>query len=181
MKTYTKTCPECGKEFTTTKAIQKYCSLSCNSKYNKRLIKARKPSGQKKAASKKPQTVNCLVCGEEFISKNTALYCSAECREAARIQRYRAAHGAKTCPICGMSFYATKQRQKYCSAECAGQVDYRKGPRPTREPASIADICRPNRVEGKLAAEGHKIGLSYGQYVAMREMGARYELRKETE
>jgi len=78
-------CKHCGKEFFTYNAWLRngkagnYCSKSCASKSYKR----------KKYLVKK----NCVICGKEFwvkrYRKNTALYCSVQCRAIDRGRKMR--------------------------------------------------------------------------------------------
>lgn len=66
----TKKCPVCGKEFTTDKNAQKFCSDVCRYRGY--------------AVTHSPKT-RCLICGKTFtISKVRLEYCSVACKDKAR-------------------------------------------------------------------------------------------------
>lgn len=172
-KEYAKTCRVCGEEFTATRSTQIYCCRAC---------KHRRAARVKKNA--KPQAMGvCPVCGEEFRQVGNLTYCSAECRKKAQRERARARRSwilknrPKTCAFCGMSFYPNARNLYYCSAECAREAGSTKKPRSAPTPAPVITIHRPDNELHRLAAQALANGLSYGQYVAMIEMGGRFEAR----
>ena len=66
----------------------------------------------------------CTICGKEFeAQKSTAKYCSNECRNAARRQKYNnpeKVNKEKICPICGNTFSPKTgaANQRICCYEC---------------------------------------------------------------
>lgn len=122
------TCRFCGKEFTTSKHYQKYCSDEC-----KRGTKFNKPSSVHK---KLGSTEICAVCGKEFtVTHQNKKYCSDECRFARYTAYQRGRHRrallrkrlrqnnaviTKTCKFCGRQFmvFLDKKYPDYCSPEC---------------------------------------------------------------
>ena len=182
-----KTCKICGKEFKANRARQAYCSPECMEEGRRavgRAYYARKTAGKVTETTK-----TCPICGKTFevdVFKTTQVYCSEECKEIgrkAKAKEYRDSHRApktaKTgiCPVCGKEFErgAKQAGRKYCSKEC-----YKLANRPSNRPKQqIQPFTLPKRVYRnklhRLAGEALEHGLSYGQYVAMLERGARYE------
>lgn len=163
MKEYTKICPVCGKEFQP-RGIQIYCSAECRLEAN---------------GKSKSQPKTCEVCGKEFQPYGTQKYCSKECAKWALGKRERARRGnairPKTCPTCGTIFRPTQQNRYYCSKECAQEGASRRSLAKTYSPRAGVTVYRPENELHRLAVEARQHGLSYGQYVAMKEKGARYE------
>ena len=71
---YIKTCPICGKEFSTHLRVKKYCSDECKERsYYKIKIPENKP---------------CEVCGNEFaVRSSRSRYCCRRCADKAQRQR----------------------------------------------------------------------------------------------
>lgn len=69
-----KTCAHCGERFIPSKKGVKYCGAICSYNANYERIKQRR--------AEHLATVNCPVCGKEFVSRYGMKYCSAECRIA---------------------------------------------------------------------------------------------------
>lgn len=65
----TRICKCCGKEFTTSKQAQKFCSVRCRESFYY--------YGQKQTEFK------CAFCGKEFTSLQKKKYCSSICRISA--------------------------------------------------------------------------------------------------
>lgn len=70
-------CKHCGEEFISAKIVQKYCSLECRRKANK-----------KKAMGVREFT--CLWCGLKFMSDRARKYCCDSCRDKANEKRCQA-------------------------------------------------------------------------------------------
>lgn len=82
------------------------------------------------------------------------------------------------CPICGTEFETNKHTRKYCSQECLKIVCRRRDDerrRKIREHKKELLLGKQNNGIVHMAVEARKAGLSYGQYVAREEYGARYE------
>lgn len=63
----TKICKRCGKEFTTEKNAQKFCSNRCCNNYHH--------------LGAKQTEFTCAYCGKQFTSSIKKKYCSVDCRE----------------------------------------------------------------------------------------------------
>lgn len=73
-KKETKICLNCGREFETHRATQKYCSGKCGEAFRSRNA----PKKPKKELSPK----KCAYCGKEFIpNEHSQIYCSSKCRQ----------------------------------------------------------------------------------------------------
>ena len=69
-----KKCLQCGKEFKPTRYTQKFCTVSCRTKYHIE-------QASKEAAMRPVTTENCPNCGKPFVKTgNSQKYCSKECR-----------------------------------------------------------------------------------------------------
>ena len=75
-----------------------------------------------------PKIRKCIICGQEFLSRNGRYTCSDVCqlkrkREEDRASNYRRYHKEsnapiiKTCPVCGKKFNGL--RRTYCFDECS--------------------------------------------------------------
>lgn len=62
----TKICKRCGREFTTEKNAQKFCSKYCTTKYL--------------SFGAKQTEFKCAFCGKNFTSQKKKKYCSDQCR-----------------------------------------------------------------------------------------------------
>ena len=177
MKTYTKICPECGREFTTTSGVQIYCNLTCKKLHNYK--KKRQKIGVKKLKAK-----TCKLCGEKFTpTVGHQVYCSDRCMYQAKLKRQREWKQAnikpQVCPVCGRTFKPTRAHRDYCSAACAKEAELasRRSLQNEYKPLRIVPSRAQNDIH-RLAAQALANGLSYGQYVAMIEQGARYEHKR---
>lgn len=135
MKTLTKICKNCKKEFTIEffQRCQRYCSQECYWSYKKGKTYediGRFPMAEETkkmishALSKKIRKV-CKFCGVEFyvkpFNRDIAKYCSRVCTDKGRNVRVK-----KVCNVCGQYFEVSNNRKemsKYCSRECLGK-DY---------------------------------------------------------
>lgn len=71
--------------------------------------------------------LTCRRCGRDFKQKGKELYCSEECRTAAKREQHRAwkeAHRKSAlreliCPFCGKRFTQKKPAQIFCCRHCA--------------------------------------------------------------
>ena len=86
------------------------------------------------------------------------------------------------CSVCNKLFTTTSYNQSYCSSQCRTKMrnDMFKKEFGRQDingkPSKIKPVHRSNQEEiSRLNFEGFLLGLSYGQYVAMTEYGARYE------
>lgn len=132
----TKTCPNCGKEFTKPPSLARVvcCSREC------RLERDRK--------FRKPKT--CPVCGSGFVppAGSNRVYCSDECkaRSSVKVGPKFGPRIKKTCPVCGQDFEVTPSSDylKTCSAEC-GYKFRASGPR-SFSPEGYANLTgRPKK------------------------------------
>ena len=64
----TRICKGCGKEFTTEKNAQKYCSEECQKKQRKKTKQLKK---------------RCSWCGRSFVTTENRKYCSDDCERRA--------------------------------------------------------------------------------------------------
>ena len=78
----TKKCKRCGKEFTTEKNAQKFCSIYCGKRYN--------------IFGAKQTEFTCAWCGKTFTSNIKRTYCCVECREQSTRSRRLKHPKAKT-------------------------------------------------------------------------------------
>jgi hypothetical protein len=126
-------CLTCGSPFDVpASSFRKYCSQQCWPKQTH--ARTRRP----------PVTVECARCGREVEQaawsverrrkKGWAIYCSTECRDAAKRGRKgeeRVARVAYTCEACGGTFERAPghKRQRYCSVPCANKAKTGRPPR----------------------------------------------------
>lgn len=73
VRSYTRKCLICGKEFTATSYQQVYCSDKCRVKRNNNKIR-------EAIIARLYTTKKCLHCGKEFVGTPREKYCSASCR-----------------------------------------------------------------------------------------------------
>lgn len=127
-------CPVCGKEFTASRATQKYCSTTC------RLWAYRHwPNVHESipAQGKILRTFCCLRCGEVVSVRNEedkrTKFCSPHCERL--YWKHSKAKGVKAqsvnrtfhCRYCGRLVKVTEpkdRRMAFCSAECQKQWTY---------------------------------------------------------
>lgn len=102
-----KTCPECGRAYTTNDPRQTYCSRPC----------FHTASGKQRDHK---VTLECAQCGKPFkvrpAKANVARYCSRACQNASQRSTI-----ALTCKVCGKTYERIASRQgPYCSYACMG-------------------------------------------------------------
>ena len=112
---YTKICPVCGKEFTTSNEKKIRCCSNCNA------------AAYRDRHRVKHEKV-CPICGKKFIARRSIdVYCSKECYEESKVI-YRHTHKVikeqpeKICPVCGKKFVGKNSRRTYCSRKCQYQA-----------------------------------------------------------
>lgn len=93
-----KTCPVCGKTFSTKDKRQKYCCYPCavEAKTNR-------------------TTSICAVCSNEFthLASRNRLYCSTECSDIGR-----RTVAPRECAHCGKPYITYQKDQRFCSVQC---------------------------------------------------------------
>ena len=159
---YKKICPQCGKEYETSKRNKKYCSQKC-------FDKARKDKAQKLI-----KTRICKYCGKEFTryvstndeKKGGGKYCSRECSWKAK-----KTVKPRPCAYCGKLFTPLKNSKKLCSIECANKAKTGKSRvcpicykefRPRKQSSTYccrkcADIARRNTRQNQICPTCGKI------------------------
>jgi hypothetical protein len=81
----------------------------------------------------------------------------------------------KTCEICGNKFVAEKRNIRYCSKACG--VEGKKKRDKERQAERVEEAAREKAEKAKkmpiwqLNEEARQLGLTYGQYQAMRMKG----------
>lgn len=90
-------------------------------------------------------SLTCKVCGQAFsvihCRKDTALYCSRTCLDAASVERYRALRVEKVCPRCDIRFWVKPSHvgtRLYCSMTCRNAADSEKRPPNYAGPSRMA-------------------------------------------
>ena len=116
----------------------------------------------------------CKCCGKLFEHKNVLkLYCSTECydkvnRERAKKRTRGVQEIEKECLFCGKKFVQRGHKQIFCSQECSKEM--RKSPnykpQQTKKKKKVSTVW-------EVRAEAEKHGMSYGKYVAWKEMGVK--------
>lgn len=123
-------CLECGKSFTPTRLVQKFCSQICAARTSARRMSSNK---------KKGIDGNCENCGKKIYIPRRSIgkkkFCSAKCRDQKsyffELNKKKRNGENKKCEVCGASFYVPGARiktAKYCSNLCRNNrpVNYRK-------------------------------------------------------
>ena len=145
-----KKCLQCGNEFKPTRYTQKFCTVSCRTKYHIE-------QASKETAMRPVTMANCPNCGKPFVKTgNSQKYCSKECRLDYEEREKADMREHQMCLYCGEYFSAPSIR-KYCSKRCAQRAC--KGVtriRRKKDGLSLVEIAKRCRDEN----------LSYGQYVA---------------
>ena len=110
---YLITCKYCGDEKLTSQSTTKFCNDKCRSAFNSRRV------------------VNklCKRCNKSFESNAKRLYCSPECQrkptELKKPKELKVKH-RKGCLHCGSFFMASHKSKRYCSQECAYQMQLKR-------------------------------------------------------
>lgn len=137
----------------------------------------------------------CIICGSLFQAKySKSAFCSDECR-AERQRQYSAAYVAKRreinkakgyeekyCVICGKEYQPTSGKQKTCSERCKKiekaryQAEWyreRKGEGEHYDKTKQEKPKKPKKKDSLTAdaVAAHKLGVSYGKYIAYYKRG----------
>ena len=137
----------------------------------------------------------CIICGSIFQARySKSAFCSDECR-AERQRQYSAAYVAKRreinkakgyeekyCVICGKEYQPTSGKQKTCSERCKKiekaryQAEWYRERKSEGEHYDKTKTEKPKKPKKKdsLTADAiaaHKLGVSYGQYIAYYKRG----------
>ena len=137
----------------------------------------------------------CIICGSLFQAKcGKSAFCSGECR-AERQRQLSAAYVAKRreinkakgyeekyCVICGKEYQPTSGKQKTCSERCKKiekaryQAEWYREKKSEGEHYDKTKTEKPKKPKKKdsLTADAiaaHKLGVSYGQYIAYYKRG----------
>ena len=107
----------------------------------------------------------CAFCYKNFVpTSNSQKFCSFKCYKANKNNTQRP-NDNQTCHYCGEYFKAPRKK-KYCSEKCrlAANGRYSKTSKSTSK-------TKPKKSEETLTeaiANARKLGLTYGQYVALQ-------------
>ena len=137
----------------------------------------------------------CIICGSIFQARySKSAFCSDECR-AERQRQYSAAYVAKRreinkakgyeekyCVICGKEYQPTSGKQKTCSERCKKiekaryQAEWYRERKNEGEHYDKTKVEKPKKPKKKdsLTADAvaaHKLGVSYGKYIAYYKRG----------
>ena len=137
----------------------------------------------------------CIICGSIFQARySKSAFCSDECR-AERQRQYSAAYVAKRreinkakgyeekyCVICGKEYQPTSGKQKTCSERCKKiekaryQAEWYRERKNEGEHYDKTKTEKPKKPKKKdsLTADAiaaHKLGVSYGKYIAYYKKG----------
>ena len=137
----------------------------------------------------------CIICGSIFQARySKSAFCSDECR-AERQRQYSAAYVAKRreinkakgyeekyCVICGKEYQPTSGKQKTCSERCKKiekaryQAEWYRERKNEGEHYDKTKTEKPKKPKKKdsLTADAiaaHKLGVSYGKYIAYFKRG----------
>ena len=137
----------------------------------------------------------CIICGSVFQARySKSAFCSDACR-AERQRQYSAAYVAKRreinkakgyeekyCVICGKEYQPTSGKQKTCSERCKKiekaryQAEWYRERKNEGEHYDKTKTEKPKKPKKKdsLTADAiaaHKLGVSYGKYIAYFKRG----------
>ena len=137
----------------------------------------------------------CIICGSVFQARySKSAFCSDECR-AERQRQYSAAYIAKRreinkakgyeekyCVICGKEYQPTSGKQKTCSERCKKiekaryQAEWyreRKNEGEHYDKTKTEKSKKPKKKDSLTAdaIAAHKLGVSYGKYIAYFKRG----------
>ena len=137
----------------------------------------------------------CIICGSVFQARySKSAFCSDECR-AERQRQLSAAYVAKRreinkakgyeekyCVICGKEYQPTSGKQKTCSERCKKiekaryQAEWYRERKNEGEHYDKTKPEKPKKPKKKdsLTADAvaaHKLGVSYGKYIALYKRG----------
>ena len=137
----------------------------------------------------------CIICGSLFQAKcGRSAFCSDACR-AERQRQYSEAYIAKRreinkakgyeekyCVICGKEYQPTSGKQKTCSERCKKiekaryQAEWYRERKSEGEHYNKTEPEKPKKSKKKYsltadAVAAHKLGVSYGKYIALYKRG----------
>ena len=137
----------------------------------------------------------CIICGSIFQARySKSAFCSDACR-AERQRQYSSAYVAKRrevnkakgyeekyCVICGKEYQPTSGKQKTCSERCKKiekaryQAEWYRERKNEGEHYDKTKVEKPKKPKKKdsLTADAvaaHKLGVSYGKYIAYFKRG----------
>lgn len=124
-------CERCGKNYTVTGGMQKYCPecapLALAENDRKKSVEywyhhKTEESEFDRAKGRRhiPRTKICRTCGKAFETKGNSLYCCEKCRHEGVLKSYKKySEKRRRCAVCGKTIPADSGRSKYCSDECA--------------------------------------------------------------
>lgn len=86
------------------------------------------------------------------------------------IRRWQAKNTTSAiCPVCGQTFVLCSAAQRYCSPACRCKAQEQ---RKTRREAAKEERKNVGRNLEAVTAEAERLGMSYGQYLAMQAISA---------
>ena len=176
MMVYEKVCAICGKEFETKTANAKYCSAECKKVADKRWKEEHRE--EQNAKRRGLYLATCPVCGKRFTKTgNFKTYCSTECRREGELMKWRNRKKQLTQEKkMGKAMTEAMYSNTPLSDEkvIAMLDDYAgmDGSYRTINKA-VSKSVKVRRKQNMLllaqdAIEAEKLGLSYGQYQAMK-------------
>jgi hypothetical protein len=165
-KKYKALCKHCGKEFSSNQPQAKFCCGKCRHKYRKKHYRITEPFickycgkefhpkgydrttycsrecafADRVAKPKEKRKPICVICGKEFEGRLNSKYCSDECYEKYKKDKYLKYKNSdkylsdlekqrnnykpkniytKICKYCGLEYKTSNNRSKYCSKKCA--------------------------------------------------------------
>lgn len=132
-------CFYCNVEFEC-RGAEKYCSKEC-----------RKLARLKRDNSWQSEPKTCPYCKKKFYPKhrNDQIYCSEKCRDKAKWENKKTILEERTCPVCGVIFMPTRNKQVCCSPKCTQRKIYLENPEKHREQSrqwrqNNIERCREN-------------------------------------
>lgn len=167
-------CKQCGKEFTAIRATHIYCSRSCRLEGNYNGVR----KAYKRLYEERKQNGLCVYCG---MLTESGFYCSA-CKEKEKIRHQKAYQKRKAKKGTEKRTDETKQQNEWLCVHCGTPVEngclmcrkcqevatgiqQKKGR--TQKAKNLANII--SNIERYNSEHGTR--LSYGKYIAMKEMG----------
>ena len=172
-------CFYCGVHFEPQFEEQHYCSAECFIADNEDFPPPYLPYAR-----------TCMHCGKTFLPiRKKQLYCSVKCRNEAGEKRrdvrrkIRKNVVIKKCAICGKEFEVHSNHKKYCSEKCAYEAIKARNRKQYYKNKIQREIYDEMSMElqkkkvplEQLIKESQELGISYGKYRALLNMGKTYE------